>query len=188
MQSGNLKTKANYILGTNSYEGMGSSHRECGSRPSGEPWKGNQFWQFQDIWEFDDLKYENITNVFRITNGYEGQGSTDPTSSRSYSAVRESLMKKDNRPLQEDTSIFQTKCNKKLLTNISIFIKVFFPCHPYNMEFRHQQPSHIYVTNIMQHLFKIILMSRVLIKSGSTKRNLLPVLFMARLNSQKSKF
>ena len=41
---------------------------------SGEPRKGNQYWQFQDIWEFDDLRYENITNVFRITNGYEGPG------------------------------------------------------------------------------------------------------------------
>ena len=40
----------------------------------GELWKGNQFWSFQNIWEFDDLKYENITNVFRITNGYEARG------------------------------------------------------------------------------------------------------------------
>ena len=41
---------------------------------SGEASKGNKYWQFQDIWEFDYLKYENITNVFRITNGYEGPG------------------------------------------------------------------------------------------------------------------
>ena len=126
MLSGNLKTKANYILGTNSYE-------------------GNQFWQFQDIWEFDDLKYENITNVFRITNGYEGQGSSDSTGSRNRLAVHESLTKKDNRQLPEDTSIFRKKCNRKLLTSILISIKV---THAINI--CHQFPSPTSVTNYLR--------------------------------------
>ena len=148
MLSGNLKTKANYILGTNSYEGLGSPDRTAvqgwSPTPSVEPWKGNQYWQFQDIWEFDDLKYENITNVFRITNGYEGQGSSDWTGSRNQPAVYESLMKKDNRQFPEDTNIFQKKCNRKLLTSILIFIKVTYAnniCH-------HFSSPKIYVANI----------------------------------------
>ena len=127
--------------------------RRCSPRSSGEPWKGNQYWQFQDIWEFDDLKYENITNVFRITNGYEGQGSSDSTGLRNQPAVHESLTKKDNRLLLGDTSIFQKKCNRKLLTSILIFIKVTHRELTFVTHFRHQHPSQINVANIWLILF-----------------------------------
>ena len=61
--------------------------------------------------------------------------------------VEESLMKKDNRQLPEDTNIFQKKCNRKLLTSILIFIKVTYANNIWH-HFRHQSPSQI----ILDHL------------------------------------
>ena len=63
MDSGNVNTDTTYILGTNSYE-------------------GNQYWAYDNIWEYGDIEYENITNVFRLTNGYE-EG--EPAVARRYS-------------------------------------------------------------------------------------------------------
>ena len=193
MLSGNLKTKANYILGTNSYEGLGSFN-EPHFRPAHcRPWTW-PIWvrrapkrksilaisRYLGIWWFEIWKYykcfsynkwlwrTGIVWLNRFEKPDGGQRIPDeegqPSIARRYKYIPKEMQQK--------------------------VVDKYFDFHKGNS--RHQHSGfirHQFMSPTFDKLaFKIIWVSRALNKSASTKQNSLLVLSMARLNSQKSKF